>query len=79
MENGALDDEFSHICKGEHFPIFPYGPWEEESEKYPRPRMKECPHKRGHFKRNFHLPTINFQGDVLVFKGVEAEWNGIEA
>lgn len=30
-------------------------------------------------KRNFHLPTVNFQGDVLVFKGVEAEWNGIEA
>ena len=41
--------------------------------------MKECPPKREHFKGNFHLPTINFQGDVLVFKGVEAEWNGIEA
>ena len=66
-------------ARGNIFPFFPTGHGRKSRKNNPRPRMKECPHKRGHFKRNFHLPTINFQGDVLVFKGVEAEWNGIEA
>ena len=33
-------------------------------------RKLTCPRKMDQFKRIFHLPTINFQGDMLVFREV---------
>ena len=33
----------------------------------PPPEMNKCPPKRDHFKTKFHLPSINFQGDLWVF------------
>ena len=31
--------------------------------------MNERPLKRNHFKSNFHLPTTNFQSELLVLRG----------
>ncbi len=43
-----------------------------------------CPLKRDQFKRKFHLPTIIFRGNMLVFKGVclclegRGHWVGLD-
>lgn len=64
-----------HISTGDIFPFFLTSMIMGHGRKR-RPRMKECPLKREHLKRNFHLPTMNFQGDLLVFKGGRSwmEW-----
>ena len=36
----------------------------------PPRKINACPLKRDHFERRFHLPTMKFSGDLLVFRGV---------
>ncbi len=40
------------------------------SKWLPTPKMNECPLKRDHFEKKGSLPTINFWGVMLVFRGV---------
>ena len=37
------------------------------------PQRLTRPLKRDDFKQRFHFPTINFQGDMLVFRGVKSK------
>ena len=42
------------------------------------PKISECPLKRDTFERQFHLPTINFQENMLVFRWVDTGESRLE-